>query len=256
MCTLSVLRRPMPVVHNDDEPPLWRVGFNRDERRTRPPALPPAQHIYDNRAAVHPIDPLGGGTWIAVSSSGLVFALLNGYSDRDDVSPPRAAQSRGLIIPTLLSADTLDIATTRVQAMDPRAFLSFRLVMIADDGAREAVSDGRQLECRDVREGEAWIRSSSSVRPEIVLPSREAMFRDDVVPSSSAAAQDRFHLTRHAADPALGVLMEREDARTVSVTTVEVFATRVRMTYQPLDAEQDAELDAMPAIVGLARQRR
>ena len=112
------------------------------------------------------------------------------------------------------------------------------------------MSDGRQLECRDVREGEAWIRSSSSVRPEIVLPARETMFRDDVVRSSSAAAQDRFHLTRHAADSALGVLMEREDARTVSVTTVEVFAAHVRMTYRPL------EPDAAPAIVDLARQRR
>jgi hypothetical protein len=43
--------------------------------------------------------------------------------------------------------------------------------------------------------------------------------------------------------------MERDDARTVSVTTVEVFATRVRMTYRPV------EPDAMPAIADLARQR-
>ena len=30
MCTLSVLRRPVSVVDNDDEAPLWRVTFNRD----------------------------------------------------------------------------------------------------------------------------------------------------------------------------------------------------------------------------------
>ena len=55
MCTLSVLRRPRPAdeTEDDDEPPLWRVTFNRDERRTRPPALPPARHVYDDRAAVH-----------------------------------------------------------------------------------------------------------------------------------------------------------------------------------------------------------
>jgi hypothetical protein len=40
-----------------------------------------------DRAAIHPIDPLGGGTWIAMSAAGLTFALLNG-SDGD--SPPRA----------------------------------------------------------------------------------------------------------------------------------------------------------------------
>jgi hypothetical protein len=253
MCTLSVLRRPEPVDTGDaDDAPLGRVNFNRDERRTRPPALPPHQHIYDNHAAIHPIDPLGGGTWIAVSFAGLVFALLNGYSDSD--SRTRAVKSRGLIIPALLSADTLDAATTRVQTIVPGEFLSFRLVMVGDDGAREAVSDGRQLDWRDVHEGEAWMRSSSSIRPEIVLPHRSAMFQHDVGSSRSASAQDRFHLTRNATDPALGVLMERADAWTVSVTTVEVFATHARMTYRPLGP--DAMQDAMPSTVDLARQRR
>lgn len=257
MCTLSVLRRPISVVDNDnDEPLLWRVTFNRDERRTRPPAIPPDQHIYDDRLAVHPIDLLGGGTWIAVSSAGLVFALLNGYSEdySDDDSRVRAAKSRGLIIPAFLSADTLGDATTHLQSLDPSAFLSFRLVIIGDDGAREAVSNGRQLECLDVREGEVWMRSSSSVRPEVVLPHRGAMFQQDVAPSRSAAAQDHFHLTGHATDQALGVLMERDDARTVSVTTVEVFATRAAMTYRPL--ETDSAAGAMPSTVDIARQRR
>jgi hypothetical protein len=263
MCTLSVLRRPLTVVANDvgndDEAPLWRVTFNRDERRTRPPARPPHQHIYDDRVAVHPIDPLGGGTWIAMSSAGLVFALLNGYSENDSRTRPTTAKSRGLIIPALLGADTLHVATMRVQAIDPAAFLSFRLVIVGDAGAREVVCDGRQLECRDVREGgsgggaagegEAWMRSSSSVRPEIVLPHRGGMFRHDVAPSRSAAAQDRFHLTRHATDPALGVLLEREDARTVSVTTVEVFFGRARMVYRPLGP------DAAPTVIDIARRR-
>jgi hypothetical protein len=260
MCTLSVLRRPSPV--DDREPPLWRVGFNRDERRTRPPALPPQQHDYGDLTAIHPIDPLGGGTWIAVSSAGLVFALLNGYIREDDgvgvgqgqgtsrTARPPEMKSRGLIIPALSDAETLDAATMRVEAIDPAAFLSFQLVVIADDGAREAVSNGRHLECRDVREGAAWIRSSSSVRPEVVLPHRLTLFQHVVVPSRSAAAQDRFHLTKDATDSALGVLMERDDARTVSVTTVDVFASHVRMTYRPL------EPDALPTAVDIARQRR
>jgi hypothetical protein len=255
MCTLSVLRRPLPFAGDDSgEPPLWRVSFNRDERRTRPPALPPVQHIYGDCVAVHPIDPLGGGTWIAVSSAGLVFALLNGYSEGDSRSHAApAAKSRGLIIPALLSADTLAAATTRVQAIDPAAFLSFRLVIVADHGAREAASDGQRLELGDVREGAAWMRSSSSLRPDVVLPHRHAMFQEDVAPSLRTAAQDRFHLTRHATDPALGVLMERDDARTMSVTSVEVFAAHVRMTYRALDP--DAATPEPPATIDIARQR-
>jgi hypothetical protein len=258
MCTLSVLRRPMPVSDHeagDHEPALWRVGFNRDERRTRPAALPPDRHIYDGRVTVHPIDPLGGGTWIAMSSAGLVFALLNGYSDNDSNSEDRqrAAKSRGLIIPALLSADTLDAAMTRLGAIDPTEFLSFRLVIVADDRACETVSDGGdglRLDCRDVREGAAWIRSSSSVRPEAVLPHRRALFEHDVAGPRTAAAQDRFHLARYAPDSGLGVLMERDDARTVSVTLVEVFATHLRMAYQPL------EPDATPMTLDIARQPR
>jgi hypothetical protein len=268
MCTLSVLRRPMPAGDHEAgdrgaseyEPPLWRVGFNRDERRTRPAALPPARHIYDERVTVHPIDPLGGGTWIAMSSAGLVFALLNGYSgsDSDNNSDGRARtmKSRGLIIPTLLSADTLDVATTRLRAFDPMDFLSFRLVIVADDKACEVVSDngdGPHLDCREVREGAAWIRSSSSIRPDVVLPHRCALFEHEVARPRSAAAQDRFHLARHAPDPALGVLMERDDARTVSVTIVEVFATHVRMTYQPLEPDTTV---AMPVTLDIARQPR
>jgi hypothetical protein len=256
VCTLSVLRRPLPIDIDNDEPLLWRIAFNRDERRSRPLALPPDYQIYDGLAAVHPIDPLGGGTWIAASSAGLVFALLNGYSDGNRSTATAAAKSRGLIIPSLLSADTLDIAMARVQAMEPAAFLSFRLVIVGDDGAREAVSDGRHLECRDVLEGAdasvgiAWMRSSSSVRPEVVLRHRNAIFQTDVVTSRSSAAQDRFHVTRDEADSALGVLMERDDARTVSVTTVDVFAAHVRMTYRPLES------DAVPTIADLGRQPR
>jgi hypothetical protein len=48
--------------------------------------------------------------------------------------------------------------------------------------------------------------------------------------------------------------MERDDARTVSVTTVEVFATHVRMTYRPLGTDPSA--GAMPSTVDIARQRR
>ena len=248
MCTLSVLRRPI-----DEEAALWRVSFNRDERRTRPRALAPVRRAYGHLIAISPIDPAGGGTWIAMSSAGIVFALLNGYSPADAARP---SLSRGLIIPSLLSEDTLEGAAARLRALDATAFASFRLVMIDDAGAREAVSDGRHLECHDVREDDAWMRSSSSVRPEIVFSFRDAEFQRNVVAERSTASQDRLHFTRQAADPAMGVLMEREDARTVSITTVTAFATGMRMTYRPLEADAAAPADAAGVAIELARQPR
>jgi hypothetical protein len=52
--------------------------------------------------------------------------------------------------------------------------------------------------------------------------------------------------------------MEREDARTVSVTTVTAFATRLTMTYRPLELDADAEGTSIrpwlvPPLVSLSR---
>src|SRR5262249_44773985 len=68
MCTLTVL----PL-----EGDRTRLAFNRDELRTRPEALPPQWTHHGSRSAVHPIDPVSNGTWIAANDAGLALALLN-----------------------------------------------------------------------------------------------------------------------------------------------------------------------------------
>jgi len=45
-------------------------------------------------------------------------------------------------------------------------------------------------------------------------------------------AQDAFHRHRWGDRPEISVLMERAEARTVSITTVEVAGDRVRMGYE------------------------
>ena len=50
---------------------------NRDERRDRRAATPPAVHRLQHRTAIYPVDPVGGGTWIGVNDAGLAAALLN-----------------------------------------------------------------------------------------------------------------------------------------------------------------------------------
>ena len=95
MCTLTLLRAPW-VDDWTGEPPLWRLVFSRDERRNRPQALPPEETVVDGVHVVAPIDPVGGGTWLAVTSAGLVFALMNEYEAPATV----ADASRGLVIPS------------------------------------------------------------------------------------------------------------------------------------------------------------
>lgn len=65
MCTLSWL-------YSDRN---YEVHFNRDERRSRPIAIPPK----DSQSAIYPTDPQGGGSWISTNKYGLSLALINNY---------------------------------------------------------------------------------------------------------------------------------------------------------------------------------
>jgi Transport and Golgi organisation 2 len=248
VCTLTLLRGPW----SDDGQlscesgapedgshlvPRWRLVFNRDEQHTRPPAGPPRESCRDSVRIVAPVDPLGGGTWIATSSAGLVFAVLNEYPAAT-LPAGLVLASRGLIIPSVMSALSIPAVRRAVSAIDARRFRPFRLVVAADEGVWEVVSDGRRLQEAAVGGGQPVMRTSSSIDAIRVRACRTALFTQ-LVSRASRRAQDAFHAFTWMGDPALGVCMAREDAGTVSITTVEVFADRVCMTYRPLSGDRD-----------------
>jgi len=80
----------------------FRLGCNRDERRDRAPALPPAVHGLSHRTAIFPVDPAGQGTWVGVTDTRLAAALLNRSADSTAPLDKSRRPSRGLIIPYLV----------------------------------------------------------------------------------------------------------------------------------------------------------
>ena len=92
MCSVSFL----PLAEG------FHLLMNRDEKLTRPEALPPALRRCGKFSALYPREP-GGGTWIGCNETGLGLALINWYS-RPHFG---ASLSRGVIIPALLEAATL-----------------------------------------------------------------------------------------------------------------------------------------------------
>ena len=233
MCTLTLLREPWLRGAAGDRP-VWRVVFNRDEQRSRPLAMPPALHALGTVRALHPVDPQGGGTWIAVTEHGLVLALLNG-DDRGAPDPPEAPprKSRGTIIPALAATAARRAADVTVRVLDPQAYRPFHLVIADERGAIEVTSAGRVLAAAAPDRSDRLIRTSSSVDPAAVRAWRTALFAPPGTPAS-AEEQDAFHARAEPTRPAFGVAMTRVDACSVSITTVEVFPERVRMTYRPL----------------------
>jgi Transport and Golgi organisation 2 len=245
MCTVSVLRAPWverdvprPPRGNAECPlvlPSWRVVVNRDERKERALAEPPLAASYDGVRAVHPVDPVGGGTWVAATDAGLVFALLN-EPDRVPMRPAEAAPlSRGVVIPLLLSSHSAAEAAGRLDRIPVSRFRPFRLLVVSAHGVLEALSYGTVLEVVELRAQPTFVRTSSSVEPFETARRRTALF-EWMVPEPSIAAQDRFHRHRWPLAPGASVLMARPEAETVSVTTVDVFARQARLAYRALPA--------------------
>ena len=235
MCTVSVVRPPFGSSRLPAGPALFRVVVNRDEERLRPDALPPVVTHRGSPRVVMPIDPQGTGTWVAATDAGLVFALLNSR-DPAPLAEPRAAPSRGLIIPALLESRSVDEALERLLVLDLRGYRAWRLLVISASRLlqAEANAHGRARHMRSFLPAR-FVATSSSVQGPRAIQARTRLFHE-LVRQPDPGAQDAFHDHQWPDVPELSVRMDRPEARTVSRTTIEVFETGVQLVYQPLGA--------------------
>lgn len=227
MCTLTVVPR-------DSGTP--RLAFNRDEKRTRAPGEPPRVRAFGARAAVLPIDPLSGGTWIAVNDAGLALAVLNA----NPIAPPREGmptRSRGAIIPALLESDSPSAALARCEReLDLRDFAPFRLAVVGQGVIVDVRWDGREPMVVSRLLGDLpRLFTSSGLGDHFAEGVRRDLFDELFAgpPESWTAAQDDFHLHRWPGCEHLSVNMSRADARTVSYSVIEIFATGASFAYHP-----------------------
>jgi hypothetical protein len=222
-----------------------RVMCNRDERHTRPAAFPPVVTRSGGQLALLPLDPQGGGTWIAANAAGLVFAVLNG-----DGGAGGAGLSRGRLILELLEAVSLDDAINRARPLCRREWPAHRL-LVAD---RWRVLDlrvglaGLRVRANDL-DGPVMF-TSSSLGDDVVAPPRQALFQELVVDARDPLdGQDAFHRHRWPDRPHVSVHMRRHDAATQSITTVDASTRAVRMSY-----ESTTELVGLPAMLSIDRR--
>lgn len=242
MCTVTVLPRADGG---------FRVGVNRDESRRRPEARPPeVRDVAGGVRAILPIDPVSGGTWVAVNDAGLAMALLN-VNVRPAFGAARTA-SRGLIIPALIDCRTAREAGDRARRLDPKGYQPFRLVMVdaaevfevcSADQRRITVSSpgppggpGPDADAVVGRCEGGLLFCSSGLGDDVADRPRRRLWRAmarDASREELLSVQDRFHRHHWADRPELSVAMRRPDARTVSYTEVDVTPTEVDLRYQP-----------------------
>ncbi len=207
----------------------FRLLANRDERRSRAVAQPPRVAAFGRRRAAMPIDPQGGGTWVAVNDAGLAMTLLNYYLDvRVPMTGPR---SRGLIIPQLLHHAAARDAAEQAAQIDTEQYGPFRLVMIDREYIAEVTSDGRAM-C-ERRDGRPRLYVSSGLGDDVVAEARGELFNTmfDAPPSQWPDRQDALHRHQWPDRPGVSVCMSRPEAGTLSMTEVTADESQATMRY-------------------------
>lgn len=220
MCTVSIVPR-------DDG---FRLLCNRDERLSRRPAVPPRWRTAGGVTAAYPVDPQGGGTWLAVSEQGLAVALMN----RGPRVPDRR-RSRGEIPLLLIGSESLAAARRRLTRVNVAAYPGFVVVAAWLDQLLIGRSDGRRLTVAGCRLTDPVVFTSSSLGDADAEQARLPLFQSMVVESGAwLAGQSAFHDHHWADRPAFSVRMCRPDACTVSRTRIDIRRNRVAMDYEPL----------------------
>ena len=213
----------------------WRVAaeggydllFNRDERDSRQPELPPRPgQTPEGVRYVAPVDGDHGGTWLLLNTHGLTVALLNHYPRGVVETGP---ESRGALPLRLAGCACIQEVVVWLRGAPLERYAPFHLVAVAATGEAVHVRwDGRDL----AEVPPAFFLTSSSFEPERVQAVRAAGFA--ALTDLSLATLTRFH-QRH--DPAAGaesVCMRRPDACTRSLCTVRVRPGERELAYQPV----------------------
>jgi hypothetical protein len=217
------------------------LGMNRDERRTRSPALELRSLGDGALRAAFPVDPDGGGTWIASRRDGLTLALMNQY-DRVSSELDATPISRGTLIPKLLSAVDLTAAFARlpeILASLPGPVRPFWMIGIEPGKGPilsyrwRGVLASAEFEARTREDS---IFSSSSWNPDESVAYRSESFRNLIAREVRPLSQERiraFLTTVIPGHETTGVAMRRPESRTVSTTIVALMAEGYRLEYEP-----------------------
>lgn len=210
MCTLSW--RPSAAG--------FQLFFNRDERVTRGRALPPARRRAHGISYLAPQDKDAGGTWIAVAETGLALALLNFYQTERRVG----RQSRGLLIPELIARPPAEVgAALAASPLDD--FAPFTLVKAHEASFELARWDGQRLQ--------PFQAATQPIVSSAVAEVEATRVRTDLFATFSAdvAGNLAFHCSHLPMRGPLSPCMHREDAQTLSFTTIAVTTAHVEMAY-------------------------
>ena len=198
----------------------YRLTSSRDERVSRPRAIPPKRYA----GLIYPMDPLAGGSWIGLKGNSDAGVLLNGAFTKH-MRLVQYRRSRGLVFLDIMrSEEPLDeFKRTVLKDIEPFTVLLVvggRLFACRWDGV------GRHVEELDAGRPHIW--SSVTLYDEPDRVRRETQFEG----------------WSRGRDPGAGGVLDfhrkeakRGEVATVSITTVEVRNGKGKVRYMDMGGE-------------------
>ncbi len=224
----------------------YEVFFNRDERKTRKPALPPAVHTSPSgRRFLAATDADAGGTWLLANDAGVSLAILNYYEREPDERDSRTYRSRGLLMTDLAECTSLEAVHKELTRQDMDQYKAFSIMAFQLDSHIRVWLwryDGERLQGPDL-DPRMPVCSSSFLTEEVVTRRErlleEVLFSADL---DDREVLDHYHHEDHDGQPdAYSVKMNRPDAQTWSISRLRVTQTLATYHYEALPEDHNGE---------------
>ncbi len=207
---------------------------NRDEARERR-ALAPDFEIKNNVKLLFPKDPVGGGSWIGVSSQKRVACLMNGAFKPHKRNVPYR-KSRGQVLKELLIAENAQEILESINLQGIEAFT----VIIADWNENlhfyELVWDEEKKHLKNLaKKPKIW--SSSPLYSEEMKQMRQSWF-NEIKKDLSAENILEFHHSGGIGDKELDLIIDRGFLKTQSISQLILEQEKLSFWYKDLNTQK------------------
>lgn len=202
--------------------------------------MKPKKFEQNKQQALMPIDPDGGGSWLAVNNDGVLLCLLNLYEKQIPLIQEQVLEqaqkqaegkkkliqkSRGLLIKSLAFCQSQAELLDQLKTLDLKQYQAFRLLMISKSVKTQLVWDGTVLNQVDL----PAFATSSSVDTKSVIHQRSHYFEEQ--PPQSIEQQLMLHRSHHPAPGKNSICMHRDDATTVSLSHLTIDDKTINYHY-------------------------
>jgi hypothetical protein len=210
----------------------YRLYFNRDEQRSRTRAERPRLVEWKGTELIAPIDPQGGGSWIALNRNGIIAFVLNNYAATRNGDGAERFRSRGEIPLTVASQSDFLSCVRSIETFGNDSYRPFLVGVLSAQGGVTLTSwNGVTLEAVDVDRSFVTTSSYRSLEVESYRQNRYEELKASNGEGWAWSQAMSYHQDLAHSDPAFNPLMARDDAETHCISVITATSENSRFEY-------------------------